>query len=134
MQYSIVAFFYKYVYHLIERTEENMDFNNFDAYIGDKLYIARVTKRLTQDDVAKRISTRLKEKGTRKNGISRQAYAFYEKGERSMPMDVYACACEVLSLDKYEVFNSALDSIKLKKEEDIDEIQKGTVHPTEGRL
>lgn len=89
-----------------------MNFERFDVYLGDKLYVQRVTRRMTQDDMAKLISDKLKKKG-RKKGISRQAYAFYEKGERSMPMDVFTCACEVLSLDRNKIFNEACDYIKI---------------------
>ena len=63
--------------------------------------------------MAKRISVKLKQNG-RVNGISRQAYAFYEKGERSMPMDVFTFACEILSLNRNEIFNEACDHIKFK--------------------
>ena len=90
-----------------------MDFEKFDVYLGDKLYIGRVTRRLTQDDMAKLISEKMKQHG-RKKGISRQAYAFYEKGARSMPMDVFTYACEILSIDRNCTFNEACDYIKMK--------------------
>lgn len=88
-----------------------MEFSKFDAYLGEALYQGRVSKHLTQLDMAKKISVKLKESG-RKNGISRQAYSFYEKGERSMPMDVFTYACEILSIDRNKVFNEACDYIK----------------------
>ena len=91
-----------------------MNFEKFDVYLGDKLYIQRVTRRMTQDDMARLISNKMKGSG-RKKGISRQAYAFYEKGERSMPMDVFTFACEILSLDRNKIFNEACDYIKLSK-------------------
>lgn len=90
-----------------------MEFEKFDVYIGEKLYCERVVKRITQDEMAKRISTRMKEKG-KKKGISRQAYAFYEKGARSMPMDVFTYACEILKIDRNGLFNEACDYLKMK--------------------
>ena len=88
-----------------------MDYTKIDEYIGDKLYCARVVRRLTQKDMADLITLKMKETG-KKKGISRQAYAFYEKGERSIPMEVFTIACEVLSLNRNQIFNDALDSIK----------------------
>lgn len=90
-----------------------MDFERFDVFLGDKLYIGRVTRRLTQADMAEKISAKLKENG-RKKGISRQAYAFYEQGARSMPMDVFTYACDILSLNRNEIFNEALDKLKME--------------------
>lgn len=90
-----------------------MEFDKFDAYIGDKLYCQRVVQRITQDEMARRISIKMKESG-RKKGISRQAYSFYEKGERSMPMDVFTYACDILSIDRNTLFNEACDYIKFK--------------------
>ena len=89
-----------------------MEFNKFDSFLGDRLYRERVVRRLTQDDMAKMISVKLKNGGKAK-GISRQAYAFYEKGERSMPWDVFTYACELLSIDRNELFNQACDFIKI---------------------
>ena len=89
-----------------------MEFGKVDEFVGDKLYCARVVRRLTQADMAKMISAKLKEHG-KKKGITRQAYSFYEKGERSMPMDIFTYACEILSLDRNAIFNEALDYIKL---------------------
>ena len=63
-----------------------MEFSKFDEYIGDRLYCERVTKRLTQGYMAKSISNKMKANGHTK-GISRQAYAFYEKGERGVMKD-----------------------------------------------
>ncbi len=62
------------------------------------------------------ISIKLKDKG-KKKGISQQAYAYYEKGERSMPWDVFTYACEILSLDRNEIFNEACDWIKIKDDD-----------------
>ena len=91
-----------------------MKFDKFDFYIGDKLYCARVVKRLTQNDMAKMISKKMKEDG-RKKGISQQSYAYYEKGERSIPMDVFTYACNILSIDRNKLFNEACDYIKLEE-------------------
>lgn len=89
-----------------------MKFEKFDVFLGDKLYCARVVKRLTQDEMAKLISTKLRNSG-RKKGISQQSYAYYEKGERSMPWDVFTFACDILELNRNEIFNEACDYIKI---------------------
>ena len=90
-----------------------MKFDKFDVYLGDKLYCARVVKRMTQEEMARLISVKLKDSG-KKKGISQQAYAYYEKGERSMPWDVFTFACEILKLDRNAIFNEACDHIKIK--------------------
>lgn len=90
-----------------------MDFERFDVYLGEKLYVARVTRRLTQEEMAKLISEKMKANG-KKKGISRQAYAFYEKGSRSMPMSIFTYACEILSLNRNDIFNEACDHLKLR--------------------
>lgn len=89
-----------------------MEFSRFDSYLGEALFRERVVRRITQEEMAKRISVKMKEAG-KKKGISRQAYAFYEKGERSMPWDVYTYACEILSIDRNKLFNEACDFIKM---------------------
>lgn len=90
-----------------------MDFRKFDWYLGESLYQGRVSKHMTQRDMAKGISDKLKENG-KKKGISNQAYAFYEKGERSMPWDVFTYACDILCIDRNKIFNDACDYIKVK--------------------
>lgn len=89
-----------------------MDFKKFDTYIGNSLYDARVLKRLTQPQLAELISKRLKAIGKRKNGISRQRYATYEKGEISMPEDIYDVVCEILNIDRNDLFNRAIEQLK----------------------
>lgn len=89
-----------------------MEFNKFDYYLGEAMYQARVSKHMTQGDMADLISAKMKENG-RKNGITRQAYSFYEKGQRSMSMEIFTYACEVLGLDRNKVFNEACDYIKM---------------------
>lgn len=79
----------------------------FDKAIGDILFRARVVKRITQDQMATLISQELK-KGDRINGISRGAYAFYERGERSMPIDIFIISCKILGLEWRTEFNNAL--------------------------
>jgi len=90
-----------------------MEFEKFDVYLGNRLYCERVTRRWTQDEMAKKISVKMKEAG-KKKGISRQAYAFYENGKRSMPMDVFTYACEILSIDRNKLFNEACEDLKFK--------------------
>ena len=90
-----------------------MRFEKFNVYLGEKLYCARVVRRMTQNDMVKLISAKMKENGGKK-GISQQSYAYYEKGERSIPWDVFTYACEILSLDRNTLFNEACDYIKIK--------------------
>ena len=90
-----------------------MKLEKFDIYIGDKLYCARVVKRITQAEMAKMITDRLRENGKRR-GVSQQAYAYYEKGARSMPWDVFTYACEILLLDRNAIFNEACDYLKIR--------------------
>lgn len=84
-----------------------MDYTLFDKYIGEQLYQARIDANLTQEEMSNRISEYLKHDKGRINGISRQAYAFYENGNRSMPESVYHYACLILSLDEDKVFSKA---------------------------
>lgn len=91
-----------------------MDYTQFDRFLGNSLYEARVVQRLTQEDVAKAISKELKKHGKAK-GITRSAYSFYENGERSMPTDVFSYACEFLGLNENEIFNKACDHAKRKQ-------------------
>lgn len=84
-----------------------MDYTLFDKYIGEQLYKARIEKGLSQNDMAIKISAYLKNDKGKKNGISQQAYAFYESGKRSMPESIYQYACIILGLDKFEVFHNA---------------------------
>ena len=88
-----------------------MDFSKFDQYLGNALYEARSVKRITQEDMAKAISKKMKKNG-RTKGITRSAYSFYENGERSMPSDVFTYACEILGVDEIKVFNEACDYVK----------------------
>ncbi len=91
-----------------------MDFTEFDKAIGQALFEARVVKRITQTMMAEQISKRLIA-GGRKKGISQQAYALYEKGERSMPTDTFKAACNVLGLEWAKVFNNACEEFKEKE-------------------
>lgn len=84
-----------------------MDFTKFDKYLGEQLVEARVSKRVTQESVAKSISEKMITSGAYKKGLSRQAYSNYELGIRSMPDKIFRFACETLSLDPYEVFEKA---------------------------
>lgn len=90
-----------------------MDFRKFDYYLGESLYQSRVSKHMKQSEMAKGISDILKANG-KKKGISNQAYAYYERGERSMPWDVFTAACDILSLDRNRIFNEACDYIKVE--------------------
>lgn len=90
-----------------------MNYEKFDVYLGYQIYCARVVKKITQDQMSKMISAKMKESGLKK-GISRQAYSFYEKGERSMPMHIFTYACEILDLDRNAIFNDACDHLKIR--------------------
>ena len=88
-----------------------MDFSRFDQFLGNALYEARAVQRITQEEMADAISRELKKSG-KKKGITRSAYSYYEKGDRSMPSDVFTCACNILGLDENKVFNDACDYVK----------------------
>ena len=92
-----------------------MEFNKFDIEIGKRLYEARVLKRLTQEQASVLISQCMKQQGFKK-GISRQAYAFYESGKRSMPLEVYKVACNILDINYVETFNRACDALKISED------------------
>ena len=92
-----------------------MDYSKFDQFLGNALYEARVVKKIAQEDMAKEISKRLIKDDGRKKGISQQAYSLYEKGERSMPSNIFTYACEYLKLDEIKVFNDACEYIKKKE-------------------
>ena len=53
-----------------------MEFSKFDVFLGDKLYIGRVTHRLTQDDMAKLISAKLKNNGRKKEAYRKTCATF----------------------------------------------------------
>lgn len=89
-----------------------MEYNKIDTYLGNKLFEARVVKRITQEELSDKISSKYKQLSGKKKGISRQMYAFYEKGVYSMPIDVFRIACDILGLKWKEIFNDALDSCK----------------------
>ena len=91
-----------------------MDYTKIDEYLGNALYESRSVKRLTQNDMAAAITKKMKANG-RKKGITRSGYAFYEKGERSMPSYVFTYACEVLGIDEDKIFNDACDFVKRKQ-------------------
>lgn len=93
-----------------------MNYTKFDQYLGNALFEARVVKRITQDDMKKEITRRLIAEDGRKKGISRQAYSLYEKGERSMPDNIFTYACDYLGLDEIKVFNDACEYIKKKED------------------
>lgn len=87
-----------------------MNYEKIDKYLGQKLFEARVVKRITQEQMADMISVKYERLSGRK--CTRQAYAYYEKGDRSMPVDIFRCACAVLNLDWATIFNEALENCK----------------------
>lgn len=91
-----------------------MKFIEFDKYIGNQLRAARVVRRISQEEMAKLISQKMKKQGYKK-GIGRTGYAFYETGERSMPETIYSIACDILNLDEDLLFDQALNSIRRNK-------------------
>lgn len=85
-----------------------MDYKKFDKYIGEQLLNARLDKRMTQEDLTKIINYELLiNQNIRKKPISRQSYTNYELGKRSIPDDVFRCACASLSLNASVVFKKA---------------------------
>ena len=87
-----------------------MDYNKFDAFIGEELLDARLDKRMTQETLTKLINYELIIKQEiRKNGIARQTYSNYENGIRSIPNDIFLCACIALGIDPIKTFKKASD-------------------------
>lgn len=84
-----------------------MDYSLFDKYLGEQLQEKRLEKRMTQEVMAKLISQFLINEKDKKKGISQQAYAFYENGQRSMPSSVFHYACFILGLNEVEAFEKA---------------------------
>lgn len=87
-----------------------MKFTKFDKYLGQKLFESRVVKKISQDQMADMISVKYEKLSGRK--CSRQAYNFYEAGKRSMPIDIFRIACDILHLDWRVIFNDALENCK----------------------
>lgn len=87
-----------------------MKFTKFDEYIANQLFVARVPKRITQEQFADMLSKKYKELSGKQ--VSRTAYASYEQGKRSMPIDIFKIACEILGLDWRQIFNEALENCK----------------------
>lgn len=92
-----------------------MNYSKFDSYLGETIRNARVVKRITQDDMAKKISNKMKTDYGYKKGMSRAALSYYENGDRSMPDFVFSIACDILDLDENKVFNEACEYIKKKE-------------------
>lgn len=84
-----------------------MDYTKFDEYIGEQLYDVRVTKHLTQTNMAELITAKLIINGDKRQNVSPQSYQFYEKGTRSIPNHILEYACEILKLDAFTVINYA---------------------------
>lgn len=90
-----------------------MKYEKIDKIIGNKIYEARVIKRITQEDMAENVSRILKANGYT-SGITRAGYSHYEVGRRSMPLMVLQACCEYLKLDWQKLFNEALEEMKIK--------------------
>ena len=88
------------------------------------------------------IETIAKKTNTKYNTLYR-----YLDGSRQIPIDLFKDICVCLNMNFEETFRLVneyavnktlfvmrISSINKEREEDIDEIQEGTVHPTEGRL
>lgn len=84
-----------------------MDYTLFDKYLGEQLCEAREKKHVTRTEMAQKISNYLKTEKGKKQGISRQAYSFYETGQRSMPSSIHHYACIILGLDEIKEFQKA---------------------------
>lgn len=61
--------------------------------LGNELKQARIAKRYTQEDAARRL------------GISRGAIANYERGIRSIEIELFGRMCEIYGIDPAEIFN-----------------------------
>ncbi len=96
-----------------------MDYTKFDKYIGEQLMDARLNKKMTQATITKLISYDLITKDGKKKGISYQAYAHYENGERSMPWNIFVFACNALDLNPNKVFKTANERFMKSVENDL---------------
>ena len=96
-----------------------MDYTKFDKYIGEQLMEARLSKRMTQATITKLISYDLMTKEKKAKGISYQAYAHYENGERSMPSNIFIYACNALDLNPNKVFKNANEKFMKVAENDL---------------
>lgn len=88
-----------------------MDRSLFDEYLGNKLYEARVVRRISQEQMTEMTNELWLSdpKCHRKKGCTRSTYTRYERGEISMPIGFFKSACSVLHLDWKEVFKEAQD-------------------------
>lgn len=75
-----------------------MDYTIIDMIAAEHLKNARDSHSLTQNEFAEML------------GIARPTYACYEKGIRSMPMDVFMKACKLLNLDPYAIMKEASEA------------------------
>lgn len=81
-----------------------MDYKIMDKYIADRLYEARVIKRITQEQITDKINNKLVDKDMK---ITRQTYSNYERGTFSIPQGILQATCEILGLDWISVFKEA---------------------------
>lgn len=85
-----------------------MEYKKIDQFIGNNLKDARLLKRMSQKDLADYASALLNKKCSYLKSISYQSVSLYEKGERSIPENVYSAFCEVLSINANALFNKGL--------------------------
>lgn len=75
-----------------------MDYKVIDIIAGERMKNARTARSITQSEFAEML------------GIARPTWTCYEKGIRSMPMDVFDKACRLLNLDPYAIMQEAADA------------------------
>lgn len=75
-----------------------MDYSVIDRVAGNRIRIGRLSLSLTQGEVAEKL------------GIAQPTYSCYEKGTRSIPLDVFDKVCRLLNLDAHAIMQEAADA------------------------
>lgn len=68
-----------------------MTHSRFLIELGNELRTARINKLLTQEDVGNRV------------GLTRSAIANYERGKRSIEIELFFKLCEIYGVDEIEI-------------------------------
>lgn len=77
-----------------------MKYEIMDKYIGEKLAEARAHKGESLATTGEHV------------GLNRQTFYNYEKGARTMPIDVYVRVCRYFGIDAEELFKEAQDYMR----------------------
>lgn len=75
-----------------------MDYRIIDEVIGVNLKLKRIALSYTQQEFAEKL------------GVAQPTYSCYEKGTRSMPVDVFYKACNLLNVDPLKIAQEASEA------------------------